>query len=71
MRSVFHFDLENNHEVIEDEDGVEADGLEQAVVEALAGINEMRAAGELDAMGAGWTLVVRNADGTVLRRVPL
>ena len=64
----FHFDLEAGDEVIEDREGVEAAGSEEAMAQARAVIAEMRDADELLAPGA-WTLVVRDAEGAILDRL--
>ena len=64
----YHFDLENGPAVIKDREGVEASGLKEVVTQARAVIAEMRDAHDLEELGA-WTLVVRAADGAVLKRL--
>ena len=64
----YHFDLENDHEVVRDLEGVAASSLEEAIVQALDVIVEMRDADDLVEPGA-WTLVVRDADGTTVERL--
>ena len=66
----YHFDLENGPELIQDQEGAEASGLEEAVTHALAVIGEMRASGEIAELGR-WTLAIRNGEGTVLKRIPV
>jgi hypothetical protein len=67
----YHFDLENGPAIIRDERGVVADNLNQAVEQAILGSNELRASGELEASLAEWTLVIRDEDGTELKRLRL
>ena len=64
----YHFDLENGSEVVEDQDGVEAFGLEEAVTQAQTVLAELRDTDDLPEPGA-WTLVVRGTDGAVLTRL--
>ena len=71
MTNRFRFDLENGDIVIRDEIGVEADDISQAVEQALAGIDEMRASGELVTPDDLWTLVIRDEDGAELKRIRL
>ncbi|MBL7406425.1 hypothetical protein INQ30_29380, partial [Escherichia coli] len=51
--------------------GVEAEDLSEALAEARSVIDEM--AGELEAAGPGgaWTLVVRDATGAEVGRLPI
>jgi hypothetical protein len=67
-----HFHVVNASEVIPDETGVEVSGLEEARVEALQAIEEMRQA---DAAGTndwkGWSLNVAETTGRVLFSIPL
>ena len=70
MPQRYHFDLEDGNEVLRDQDGVEASSLDEAVTHALAVIAEMRANGEIVEPGV-WRLVIRNGDGTDLKRLPV
>ncbi|MCJ2126757.1 DUF6894 family protein [Methylobacterium sp. J-077] len=67
----FYFDVENSRETIRDHEGVEATDLAEALAEARSVIQEM--ADEVCAgdPGTAWTLVVRDASGTVLVRLPI
>ncbi|KST60222.1 hypothetical protein AO398_15525 [Methylobacterium sp. GXS13] len=67
----FYFDVENGTETIRDREGVEAADLAEVLAEARSVIQEM--AGEVcaDALGTAWTLVVRDATGTLLARLPI
>jgi len=67
----YRFDLESTHDVVRDECGVEASDLDEAIEQAVAGIAEMRREGGLSDVGEGWDLVIRGADGTELKRIPL
>ncbi|KST58960.1 hypothetical protein AO398_19730 [Methylobacterium sp. GXS13] len=71
MPERFYFDIENGRESIRDEEGVEADSLETALAEARSVIREMAdelAASDPDAI---WTLVVRDASGSAVGRLPI
>ena len=70
MAARYHFDLENGGEIIRDREGADASGLEEAVTYALAVIAEMRTSGEVAELG-DWTLVIRDGDGTALKRIPV
>jgi hypothetical protein len=67
----FYFDLENGHETIRDEHGVDAETLDEALDEARCVIAEM--VDELGAtdFGSPWTLVIRDATGTLVGRLPI
>ncbi|MGH1570795.1 DUF6894 family protein [Methylobacterium sp. P31] len=67
----FYFDIENGKETIRDEHGVEAESLAEALDEARSVIDEM--ANELAAndLSGTWTLVVRDATGTLVGRLPI
>ena len=67
----FHFDLVNGSKIIRDEVGVDAVSPEQAVEEAQAVIADMRERGDLADDEGSWTMVVRDAAGTVVRNLPI
>lgn len=67
----FRFDLESSHIAIRDEAGVEAESLDQAIEQAEAGIEEMRASGEMPPSSETWELVIRDEDGVELKRLPV
>jgi alanyl-tRNA synthetase len=67
----FYFDLEDGQETISDEVGVEADSFEEAMDEARSVISEMADQLAADNPGETWLLVVRDADGSLLGRVPI
>ncbi|MCJ2123841.1 hypothetical protein MKL11_14990 [Methylobacterium sp. J-077] len=72
MPERFYFDVENGRERIRDEAGVEAESLEEALAEARSVIEEMAASvSGTAAAGASWTLVVRDAAGSVVGRLPI
>lgn len=66
MRHRFYFDLKNGSSFIRDHDGVEANGLEQAMVECQAVIQDFLESGDLSDDEAGWSLIVRDAAGEAL-----
>ena len=70
MPERYHFDLEDGLETIRVRDGIEADSADQAVEQARAVIEEMRQEGDGDRT-RGWDLVIRDARGGVIRRLPL
>ncbi|WP_246696801.1 DUF6894 family protein [Methylobacterium planeticum] len=63
MGQRFYFDLRGNRTVIIDQEGIVANDLNEAIVEALAALREMRASGELDEFGDGWKLIIRDEKG--------
>ena len=67
----FYFDVDNGQKTIRDDEGVEAEDLEQALVDARSVISEM--ADELGAtdIDNAWTLVVRDETGLPVARVPI
>jgi hypothetical protein len=65
-----HFGLEDGLEAIRDTDRVEADSADQAVEQALTAIAEMRDSGEIET-ARGWDLVIRDARGSAIRRLPI
>ena len=71
MSKRYRFDLESGPIEIQDETGVEASSLDQAIEQAVAGIAEMRASGEMPAADENWELVIRDEDGTEMKRIPV
>lgn len=67
----FYFDVENDRERIRDAVGVEAESLEEALAEARSVIDEMAGSVGTGETGASWTLVVRDAAGSVVGRLPI
>ncbi|NEU13487.1 hypothetical protein G3T14_15295 [Methylobacterium sp. BTF04] len=57
--------------MIRDEEGVVADDIDQAVVQAAVEIEAMRRGGELEGMSAGWEFVVRSNSGVLRKRLAL
>lgn len=64
----FYFDVEDGHDRIRDDVGVEAASLEEALAEARSVIEEMAASVNT---GTSWTLVVRDEAGSVVGRLPI
>jgi hypothetical protein len=71
MSKRFYFDVENGQATIWDEEGVRADSLEQALLDARSVISEM--AGDLGdgILGAEPMLLVRDAAGSLVARLPI
>ena len=67
----FYFDLTNGQTTLRDETGVEATSLNEALEQARAAIDEMRDNGELDGLGRGWQLIIRDERGAVVQREPI
>src|ERR1700712_1424554 len=67
----FHFDIENGKETIRDEQGVEAETLAEALDEARSVIDEMAEELGMTDLGSPWTLIVRDATGTLVGRLPI
>lgn len=67
----FYFDVDNGRETVRDDEGVEAEDLEQALSDARTVISEL--AGHLQAvdMDSLWTLVVRDETGLTVAHLPL
>ncbi|WP_132253352.1 DUF6894 family protein [Methylobacterium segetis] len=63
----FYFDLTDGRTTLFDTEGVLAADLNEAIVEALEGLREMRASGEIDEMGDNWKLVIRDENGSTRR----
>ena len=70
MTERYHFDLERGRDVMRDEEGVEADNAGQAIEQALAVLEEIRANGEIEAISR-WELVIRNDHGTAVKRLAI
>ena len=71
MPERFYFDVENGHETIRDAVGVEAESLDEALDEARSVIADMAGQVREAEPDSPWTLVVRNAAGFVVGRVPI
>ncbi|WP_423794568.1 DUF6894 family protein [Methylobacterium durans] len=67
MPQRYYFRLVSAEGSVEDPTGVMAANLNQAQVNALAAIAELRAAGELTERSGSWTLEIRDHQGTLLR----
>ncbi|MDP4006246.1 hypothetical protein [Methylobacterium sp. NEAU K] len=67
----FYFDIENGRRTIRDDEGVEADDLAEALTEARSVIQEMADDVCATEPGSPLTLVVRDATGCVVGRLPI
>jgi len=71
MPERFYFDIENGAEAIRDEDGVEAASPDAALEEARSVIREMAAELTAGNPDETWTLIVRDASGSLVGRLPI
>ena len=71
MARWFYFDLVSENRTVKDDEGVEADSLEQAVTEARRVISEMQACNDLPHDADAWQIQIRDDDGFVLRSIRL
>lgn len=71
MTQRFYFDLSDGQQVIKDDGGVEASGVEEVMAEARVLLAEMRTGGELPNEGEGWELLVRDERGEIVASVPV
>ncbi|WP_244424529.1 DUF6894 family protein [Methylobacterium nodulans] len=71
MAQRFYFDLTDGFTTIRDNEGVEAEDLADAVKQAEAALEEMRAAGELADFEEGWRLVIRTGADANLATIPI
>ena len=71
MPQRFYFDLTNGQERIQDAEGVDASGPDEAIKEAHAALHEMRGNEEWPALRDGWQLTIRDEDGETLRTLSL
>jgi hypothetical protein len=71
MTARFFFDLVCGDEVIQDDDGVEATDLDQALDEARSAIAEMADEVIGDGSGQPWAMIVRDETGAPVRRLPI
>jgi hypothetical protein len=67
----FYFDIDNGKEMIRDEQGVEAEDLAEALAEARSVIDEMADDLGIADRNDRWTLIVRDATGAVVGRLPI
>ncbi|WP_194075127.1 DUF6894 family protein [Methylobacterium durans] len=71
MLKRFYFDLVCRERIIPDRTGIEAATVEEALEEAEAALEEMRASGETAEFDAGWCLLIRDEAGAALRKLPI
>jgi hypothetical protein len=67
----FYFDVGNGRETIRDEEGVEAEDLEQALADARGVIGEKADDLSITDLNDPWTLVVRDERGVAVAHVPI
>lgn len=66
-----YFDIERGSEIIKDEVGIEALSLDEALDDARSVIREMVADLTDDGYAGDWVLVVRDAQGASVARLPI
>ncbi|WP_457106591.1 DUF6894 family protein [Methylobacterium sp. P5_C11] len=71
MAARFYFEIASAEETIRDWEGVEASGLEEALIEARSVIAEMVEEITACRRGPPWTLLVRNEAGWLVGRLPI
>jgi hypothetical protein len=71
MTARFFFDLVCGDEVIQDDEGVEARDLDQALAEARSAIAEMADEVMEDGSGQPWAMIVRDETGALVRRLSI
>jgi hypothetical protein len=71
MTERFFFDLVCGDEVIQDDEGVEARDLDQALAEARSAIAEMADEVMEDGSGQPWAMIVRDETGALVRRLSI
>jgi hypothetical protein len=67
----FYFDFENGRETIRDDEGVEADDLDQALDDARSAIEEIVQELKGGALGEAPVLIVRDETGSSAARLPI
>lgn len=67
----FYFDFENGREKICDDEGVEADDLDQALEDAQSAIQEIAQELKDGALGDEPMLIVRDENGSSVARLPV
>ncbi len=60
MQERFYFDLTDGCTAWNDDEGIEAPDLDHALAQAFLALKEMRQTGELDQLGEGWQMIVRD-----------
>ncbi len=66
----FYVDLSDSENLIRDEEGVDADSLEEILEQAKIVIAEMLLSGKFDYSDGGWQLVIRSENGAVVATIP-
>ena len=61
----FYFDVTDGYTAWNDGEGIEAPSLDHALAQALVALKEMRQNGEVDQLGEGWQMIVRDDAGVV------
>ena len=71
MSQRFHFDLTNGLELMQDAEGVDASGPDEAIEEARAALEDMLSLEGTAALGDGWRLIIRDESGMTVRAISL
>ena len=67
MTSRFYFDLTNGLDTLRDDEGVEADDLDDATRQTQTVLDEISADGNASAVENGWHLIIRDESGATLK----
>ena len=70
MSKRLYFDLTNGQDIIRDPEGVDASGLDEAIGEAQAVLDEMSGNAAFTPEDS-WQLMIRDEDGAILKTLPL
>lgn len=71
MTSRFYFDLTNGLDTFRDDDGVEANDLDDATRQTQTVLDEIRDDGNASAFEEGWHLIIRDESGATLKALPV
>lgn len=65
MMRRFYFDLTDGHTTFLDTEGVLAADINEAIVEAIEALREIRGSTELDDLDGNWKLTLRDDKGSI------
>ena len=71
MTSRFYFDLTNGLDSFRDDDGVDANDLDDATRQTQIVLDEMRDDGNASTLEDGWHLIIRDESGATLKTLPV
>ena len=71
LTSRFYFDLTDGLDTLRDDEGVEANSLDDAIRQTQTVLDEIRDDGNASAFEDGWQLVIRDEHGNRLTSLPV